>query len=92
MTYQALAIDLDGTLLVGEELPEATSGGYRVPLLNGELRFVADQDGRGPGLAGVDLTVRQKSVIMEGAKSIETPRGDCIELCGTRFYLDELTS
>ena len=73
-------------------MPEATSGGYRVPLLNGELRFVADQDGRGPGLAGVDLTVRQKSVIMEGAKSIETPRGDCIELCGTRFYLDELTS
>lgn len=68
--------------------PEAVPGGYRVPLKNGELRFITDQDGRGPGLAGVDLTVRQKSVIMDMATTIETTRGDCIELCGTRFYLN----
>ena len=70
--------------------PESVPDGYRVPLENGELRFVSDQDGRGPGLAGVDLTVRNKSVLMDNATTIETARGDCIVLCGTRFYLNEV--
>jgi len=69
--------------------PETVAGGYRLQLENGELRFVADLDGRGHGLAGVDLTVRQKSLIMDAAPSIDSIRGDCIELCGTRFYLND---
>ena len=69
--------------------PDSVSGAYRLALGNGELRFVQDEDGRGPGLAGVDLTVRAKQRVMDAAAAINAIRDDCIELCGTRFYLTE---
>jgi hypothetical protein len=69
---------------------EQVADGYRLVLENGELRFTSDRDGRGPGLGGVDLNVRDKQAVIEAAAAIDAPRdGDCVELCGTRFYLHD---
>ena len=63
---------------------------YTLPLANGELRFVGDLDGRGPGLAGVDLVVNDRTKILDAARAVGGYRNDnCVELCGTRFYLEE---
>lgn len=70
---------------------EPTTDGWRLVLENGELRFVHDRDGRGAGLTGVDLTVRDKQAVLSAAGAIDAIRDDnCIELCGTRFYLSEV--
>ena len=70
--------------------PEAVTDGYRLPLVNGELRFVRDQDGRGAGLSGVDLAVRDRAAIVAAARECNAViAADHIELCGTRFYLTE---
>jgi hypothetical protein len=69
---------------------DSIDGGYRLVLENAELRFVADRDGRGSGLAGVDLTVRDIQVVIDAAAAFNSRRdGDCVELCGTRFYLSD---
>ncbi len=71
---------------------EQITGGWRSLLGNGELRFVQDTDGRGPGLSGVDLQVCDKQAIMTAAGAIDAILDDnCIELCGTRFYLNEIS-
>ncbi len=70
--------------------PKRSDLGYSLPQQNGELRFIRAEDGRGVGLSGVDLKVRSKQVIMDAARTIDAIRSDdCIELCGTRFYLSE---
>jgi len=70
---------------------EPADDAWRLALANGELRFVDDRDGRGAGLAGVDLTVRDKHAVMSAAGAIDATLDDnCIELCGTRFYLSEI--
>lgn len=67
---------------------ERCDGGYRLPMANGELRFVPDLDGRGAGLAGVDLVVKDRPRILDAARAVGGYRSDdCVELCGTRFYL-----
>jgi hypothetical protein len=69
---------------------ESIEAGYRIVLENAELRFIADRDGRGPGLAGVDVTVRDPQVVIDAATAINARAdGDCVELCGTRFYLND---
>jgi hypothetical protein len=69
---------------------EQVADGYRLVLQNGELRFSPDRDGRGAGLCGVDLLVRDRLAVIDAAEAIGAPRdGDCIELCGTRFYLHD---
>jgi hypothetical protein len=70
--------------------PEQLADGYRLKLENGELRFVGDLDGRGAGLSGVDLLVRDRAAIMAAALELNAPcRSDYLELCGTRFYLSD---
>ena len=62
-----------------------------VPVLNmanGQLRFVPDSDGRGPGLKGITLDV----VNIDHVRANADARGCLIndhevEVCGTRFYL-----
>lgn len=69
---------------------EQVADSYRLVLENGELRFTPDRDGRGAGLCGVDLTVRDKLAVIEAAEAIDAHRdGNCVELCGTRFYLHD---
>lgn len=58
-----------------------------VALANAELRFVLVRDGRGSGLAGVDLQVTDKDRLLRQAsdQGIEVT-GNHVTLCGTRFY------
>lgn len=56
---------------------------------NARIRFVNAEDGRGPGLGGIDLRVRDLGAITRRAAERGLPvHGDhCVEICGTRFYL-----
>ncbi len=72
------------------ELPvKATAEGQpSLQVANADVRFVADQDGRGEGLGGVDLVVADRERLLAAAQrrglSVD---GDCVELCGVRFRL-----
>ena len=66
----------------------------QIALANGNIRFVQDTDGRGPGLSGVDVQVRNLAQVLDNAKQRGCPwtnEGDAaqVTLCGTRFYLSE---
>lgn len=72
------------------ELPvQANSQGQpSLQLDNATLRFVADGDGRGEGLGGVDLTVANRSRLLAAAEQRGLRiDGDCVQLCGVRFRL-----
>ncbi|HZD25012.1 MAG TPA: VOC family protein, partial [Alphaproteobacteria bacterium] len=63
-------------------------GGARIALDNALLRFVADEDGRGPGCGGIDIRPHDRPRIMAEADR----RGlviddDRIMLCGVRVNL-----
>ncbi len=67
-----------------------SSNGPILNLNNAVLRFVPATDGRGAGLGGIDLAVRDKDAVLRRARA----RGcqtedDCVILCGTRFHLFE---
>ena len=70
-------------------LPLATTGGdLTIVLNNAALRFVEIADGRGAGLGGLDIAVRDRSHILARARA----RGcyvsdDRVDICGTRFNL-----
>lgn len=72
------------------ELPVQTNaqGQPSLHVNNADVRFVADQDGRGEGLGGVDLMVADRARLLAAAKqrglSVD---GDCVQLCGVRFRL-----
>ena len=74
-------------------LPVVEQGDHRYIMLNNaKLRFVPIEDGRGPGLGGLDLKVRNRDYILEKAKA----RGcyvsdDQVNICGTRFYLKSVS-
>jgi hypothetical protein len=58
----------------------------RLALDSGYVRFVADQDGRGEGLGGVDLDVADWSAVEKAARDRGLDvRGGAVEICGTRF-------
>jgi len=57
-------------------------------LANAHVRFVAAQDGRGPGLSGVDLAVADRVAVLRAARSRNCYVTDSeLLICGTRFYL-----
>lgn len=70
-------------------IPLVTKGGnLTIALNNATLRFVEAIDGRGAGLGGLDIAVRDRSRIITRAKA----RGcyvsdDRVDICGTRFNL-----
>ena len=60
-------------------------------LNNVTIRFVRETDGRGPGLGGLDIAVRDREHILTEAKA----RGcyvsdDRVDICGTRWYLHDV--
>lgn len=62
----------------------------RIRLNNVDLRFVAATDGRGPGLGGLDIAVRNRNHILERARArgrYVSPQR--VDVCGTRFYLHD---
>jgi Glyoxalase-like domain len=76
--------------IVERPVSSGASDELQITLDGGRLRFVAARDGRGEGLAGVDLDVADRSRILEEARR----RGhatvtDAVIVCGTRFHLDQ---
>jgi hypothetical protein len=60
----------------GVALDRPVDGGTTIALDDAVIRFVADSDGRGDGLAAADLVAADRS-----------RAGETIEVCGTRFNL-----
>lgn len=62
-----------------------------IQLNNARLRFVSAEDGRGPGLGGLDIAVKDKAYILSNAKARDCYISDSeVHICGTRFYLHEV--
>ena len=63
-------------------------GRPEMALENARLRFVADADGRGEGLCGLDLHAVNRTAALANADAMGCPvDGDSISICGTRFRL-----
>ena len=63
-------------------------GTHEIALDFGRLRFVPDTDGRGEGVGGIDVEVRDARSILARAAQRRLPvRGDTVEICGTRIRL-----
>lgn len=57
-------------------------------LNNARLRFVTAEDGRGPGLGGLDLAVADRAAVLAEARARGCYVADNqVDVCGTRFYL-----
>jgi hypothetical protein len=60
-------------------------------LNNVTLRFVEAEDGRGPGLGGLDLAVQDRDKILRAAHERDCyVSDDRVDICGTRFYLHDV--
>lgn len=67
---------------------EQGPGGPMVRLANATLQFTEIRDGRGPGLEGIDILVKDKMRVIEAAKARGLAvDGDRVGICGTGFYL-----
>ncbi|MDC0214916.1 hypothetical protein OAL14_08880, partial [Gammaproteobacteria bacterium] len=61
---------------------------FTMDLNNVTIRFVEEEDGRGPGLGGLDILVHNRDHILREAEN-----RDCfvseerVDICGTRWYL-----
>ena len=59
-------------------------------LNNVKVRFVEAQDGRGPGLGGLDINVKDRSHILDEARKRDCYiSDDRVDICGTRWYLHD---
>ncbi len=72
------------------ELP-LTRGERSLPVIaldDAKLRFVPATDGRGEGLAGLDLECADKGRVLSGARARSlAAEGDVVLACGMRFYI-----
>jgi Glyoxalase-like domain len=76
--------------IVERPVKKDASGGLQIALDVGRLRFVAARDGRGEGLASVDLDVADRARILEEARRRgHATAADAVVVCGTRFHLDQ---
>lgn len=59
-------------------------------LNNVTLRFVEEEDGRGAGLGGLDITVADRDHVLREAKARDCyVSDDRVDICGTRWYLHD---
>jgi hypothetical protein len=59
-----------------------------ITLDDARLRFVPATDGRGEGLAGLDLSCADKGSVLAGARAKGlAAESDAVLACGMRFYL-----
>lgn len=72
-------------------LPVARDGAeLTMQLNNASLRFVEAEDGRGPGLGGLDITVKDRAHILREAKTRDCYVDDNrVDICGVRWYLHD---
>ena len=55
-----------------------------------KVRFVEAQDGRGPGLGGLDISVKDRAHILNEARKRNCYiSDDRVDICGTRWYLQD---
>ena len=60
----------------------------QIALDSGLLRFVEDRDGRGEGLSGIELRVKDRAHIRAAARQCGCDMGDdVVTVCGVRFRL-----
>lgn len=70
------------------DVSENSSGQPMLQLENAVLRFVPVEDGRGEGLAGLDLEVADRETILRNATNRGCAvDGDIVQVCGIRFRL-----
>jgi catechol 2,3-dioxygenase-like lactoylglutathione lyase family enzyme len=72
------------------ELSLSRDGGARpvIALDDARLRFVPATDGRGEGLAGLDLACADKGRVLSAARARRlAAEGDVVLACGMRFYV-----
>jgi len=68
---------------------ESRGGIPHVAFANAVLRFTEATDGRGAGLGGLDLAVRDRGEVLARAEARGCRTSDTeVMVCGTRFYLD----
>ena len=95
MTADYLAVELQGhdPIEIAElwghvtDLPVTRDGAVLSMALNNvALRFVEATDGRGPGLGGIDLAVRDRDRILAAAKARNCyVSDDRVDVCGVRL-------
>ncbi len=60
---------------------------------NATIRFVAAEDGRGPGLGGLDIAIRDRDHILANAKERACYVSDSqVDICGTQWYLHDFVA
>lgn len=70
-----------------------TSDGAKLEMQfnNAVVRFVEAQDGRGPGLGGVDIAVADRQSILQAARARDCyVDDDRVDICGIRWYLHDV--
>ena len=97
VTFEFLAVELQGPdpVEIAElwgrvtDLPVARDGAVlSIALNNVTLRFVEATDGRGPGLGGIDLAVRDRDRILAAARARDCYVSDHrVDVCGVRWIL-----
>ena len=66
-------------------------GRLEIPLDEGSLRFSKDMDGRGDGVAGFGVEVRDADAVIAAAQARGLPTGhDHFIACGVRIGLREI--
>jgi hypothetical protein len=79
-----------------EVLGRARTGGgeaWTIPLEDGEIRFRPVADGRGEGVGGFDVAVRDPAAVFAAAKARGlVEEGDQIVLCGARVNVVQVTN
>lgn len=72
-------------------LPVKRSGSELAMAFNNvTIRFIEAQDGRGPGLGGLDIAVKNRTHILDEAKKRDCYINDNqVDICGTRWYLQD---
>jgi catechol 2,3-dioxygenase-like lactoylglutathione lyase family enzyme len=67
---------------------ELATGSYSLVLDDSTLRFVADRDGRGEGLSGIDVEVADPLEVVHRARARGVPAGaDVVDIGGVRVRL-----
>jgi len=63
-------------------------GSHEIALDDGAIRFVADRDGRGEGVSGIDVAVADPTEVVHRARARGVSAAAAeVELCGVRFHL-----
>ena len=67
-----------------------TDDAFEMQLNNAHVRFVEEQDGRGPGLGGVDIQVKNRETLLQNARERNCYiNDDQVDICGVRWYLHD---